>query len=73
MIEVRACAAADAPKRPGVVTRITSTDYVVQFQIRDAHTGAIILTRTSGLRLGADYSWFRGARALIRDKLLDGS
>lgn len=57
----------------GIVTRITRTDYVVSFQIRDARTGAILLTRTSDLRIGADYSWDRGARALIRDHLLDGS
>jgi hypothetical protein len=54
----------------GIVTRITRTDYVVSFQIRDAHTGAVILVRTSDLRIGADYSWDRGARALIRDHLL---
>jgi hypothetical protein len=54
----------------GIVTRITRTDYVVSFLIRDARTGAIILTRTSDLRIGADYSWDRGARALIRDHLL---
>jgi hypothetical protein len=57
----------------GIVTRITRTDYVVSFLIRDAHTGAVILARTSDLRIGADYSWDRGARALIRDHLLDGS
>ena len=57
----------------GIVTRITRTDYVVSFLIRDARTGAVILTRTSDLRIGADYSWDRGARALIRDHLLDGS
>jgi hypothetical protein len=57
----------------GIVTRITRTDYVVQFQIRDAHTGAIVLKQSSDLRIGADYSWFRGARALIRDHLLNNS
>jgi hypothetical protein len=57
----------------GIVTRITRTDYVVQFQIRDAHTGAIVLKQSSDLRIGADYSWFRGARALIRDHLLNDS
>ncbi|WP_187148651.1 DUF3280 domain-containing protein [Methylocella silvestris] len=57
----------------GIVTRITRTDYVVRFQIRDAHTGAVVLARTSDLRIGADYSWARGAAALVRDKLLEGS
>ena len=51
---------------PGVAMRITGADYVVSFLIREARTGAIILTRTSELRLRADYSWDRGARALIK-------
>jgi Protein of unknown function (DUF2380) len=54
----------------GVVTRISRTEYVVRFQIRDAHSGALILARQSGLRIGADYSWNRGAAALVRDSLL---
>jgi len=55
----------------GVMTRISRTEYVVRFQIRDAHTGALILARQSGLRIGADYSWDRGAAALVRDSLLN--
>jgi Protein of unknown function (DUF2380) len=55
----------------GVVTRISRTEYVVRFQIRDAHTGAPILARQSGLRIGADYSWNRGAAALVNDGLLN--
>jgi hypothetical protein len=73
MMEAGAREAADPPNLPGIVTRITRTDYVVQFQICGAHTGAVILKQSSDLRIGADYSWFRGARALIRDHLLDGS
>jgi hypothetical protein len=57
----------------GIVTRITRTDYVVSFQIRDAHTGAVVVAKTSDLRIGADYSRWRGGRALIRDHLLGGS
>ena len=57
----------------GVVTRITRTDYVVSFQIRDARTGAVVLAKTSDLRIGADYSWSRGTAALIRDKMLGDS
>ncbi len=55
----------------GVVTRISRTDYAVRFQIRDARTGALVLARQSDLRLGADYSWNRGAAALINDHLLN--
>jgi hypothetical protein len=54
----------------GVVRRISRTEYAVQFQIRDAHTGAMILARQSDLRIGADYSWNRGAAALINSSLL---
>ncbi len=55
----------------GVVKRITRTEYVVRFQIRDARTGDIVSAATSGLRMGADYSWSRGAVRLIKDRLLD--
>ena len=55
----------------GVVTRISRTEYVVRFQIRDARTGASIIARQSDLRIGADYSWNRGAASLINSGLLD--
>ncbi len=46
-------------------------DYVTPFPIHDAHTGAIVLIQSTDLRIGADYSWFRGARAMIRGHLLE--
>src|ERR1700730_1943773 len=55
----------------GVVTRISRTEYTVRFQIRDAHTGAPVIARQSDLRIGADYSWNRGAAALINNSLLN--
>ena len=55
----------------GVVTRISRTEYVVRFQIRDARTGTPIIARQSDLRIGADYSWNRGAASLINSGLLD--
>jgi hypothetical protein len=55
----------------GVVKRITRTEYTVRFQIRDAQTGAILSKEDSGLRMGADYSWSRGAVRLIKDRLLE--
>jgi hypothetical protein len=55
----------------GVVTRISRTEYVVRFQIRDARTGALILARQSDLRIGVDYSWNRGAASLIKSSMLD--
>ena len=54
----------------GVVNRISRTEYTVKCQIRDAHTGAILRDEDSGLRMGADYSWGRGALQLIADRVL---
>ncbi len=55
----------------GVVKRITRTEYVVRFEIRDVGTGDIVSAANSGLRMGADYSWGRGAMRLIKDRLLE--
>jgi uncharacterized protein DUF2380 len=55
----------------GVVARISRTEYVVRFQVRDARTGDLVRSRQSGVRLGADYSWSRGAVGLINDGLLN--
>jgi Protein of unknown function (DUF2380) len=55
----------------GVVKRITRTEYTVRYQIRDASTGAVLSSADSGLRMGADYSWTRGAVRLIKDQLLE--
>ena len=55
----------------GVVRRISRTEYTVRFQIRDASTGAVVADADSGLRMGADYSWSRGATRLIKDRLLE--
>lgn len=41
----------------GVVRRVSRTEYVISFQIRDARTGTVISDGDSGLRMGADYSW----------------
>jgi Protein of unknown function (DUF2380) len=54
----------------GIVTRITRTDYAVTYKIRDARTGALISVEQSDLRVGADYSWNRGAASLIKSRLL---
>jgi Protein of unknown function (DUF2380) len=54
----------------GVVRRISRTEYIVRFQIRDARTGADVADGDSGLRMGANYSWSRGAARLIKDRLL---
>ena len=55
----------------GVIRRISRTEYIVGFQLRDARTGAVLATADSGLRMGANYSWSRGATRLIRDHLVE--
>jgi hypothetical protein len=55
----------------GIVTRITRTDYAVTFRLRDAKTGSVIDVEQTDLRIGANYSWNRGAVWLIQRKLLD--
>lgn len=55
----------------GVVRRISRTEYTVRFRMRDSRTGAVVLDADSGLRMGADYSWSRGAVRLISDRLLE--
>jgi hypothetical protein len=54
----------------GIVTRISRMEYLVAYRIRDARTGAVIATEQTGLRMGADTSWTRGAASLIKDRLL---
>ena len=55
----------------GVVRRISRTEYTIRFLLREARTGAVIADADSGLRMGANYSWSRGAVRLINDRLLD--
>jgi hypothetical protein len=56
----------------GVVRRVSRTEYTISFQLRDVGTGAVIAADDSGLRMGANYSWGRGAVRLVRDRLLAG-
>jgi Protein of unknown function (DUF2380) len=54
----------------GVVTKISMTEYVVQFQVSDAREGAVVSKFTTGLRMGASDAWFRGVRWLMKNQLL---
>lgn len=77
--DCRGCEAEIALKRGadqsliGVVRRVSRTEYTIGFQVRDARTGAVIARGDSGLRMGADYSWKRGAVRLISDRLLEST
>jgi hypothetical protein len=55
----------------GVVRRVSRTEYTLGFQVRDAGTGTVLARGDSGLRLGADYSWKRGAVRLVGDRLIE--
>ncbi|SFK11155.1 DUF3280 domain-containing protein [Bradyrhizobium sp. cf659] len=55
----------------GVVRRVSRTEYTLGFQVRDARTGAVVSRGDSGLRLGADYSWKRGAVRLVSERLVE--
>jgi hypothetical protein len=55
----------------GIVSRITRTDYAVTFKLRDTRTGAPIAVEQTDLRIGANYSWNRGAAWLIKNRLLE--
>jgi Protein of unknown function (DUF2380) len=54
----------------GVVTKISMTEYTVRFQVSDARKGVVISSFTTGLRMGADYSWSRGVRWLMQNRML---
>jgi uncharacterized protein DUF2380 len=54
----------------GVVTKISMTEYTVTVQVSDARRGAAINTFTTGLRMGADYSWVRGVTWLMKNRVL---
>ncbi|GKQ50835.1 DUF3280 domain-containing protein [Bradyrhizobium sp. Ce-3] len=56
----------------GVIRRVSRTEYTVGFQVRDARSGTVVSRGDSGLRMGADYSWTRGAVHLVGDRLLEG-
>ncbi len=56
----------------GIIRRVSRTEYVVGYQLRDAKSGVLIASQDTGLRMGANYSWSRGASRLIEDRLLDG-
>lgn len=77
--KLRDCGGCDAPiarnldadqSLVGVVRRVSRTEYTIRFNVRDTRTGAVVASADSGLRMGANYSWSRGATRLISDRLL---
>lgn len=54
----------------GVVNRISTTEYTVRLHVSDARDGQIISAYSTDLRMGADYSWPRGVRWLMQNRML---
>jgi hypothetical protein len=57
----------------GVVSKISNTEYLIKLQISDARSGEVISKLTSELRMGADYSWSRGVRSVMKNDVLSRS
>ncbi len=56
----------------GVVNRISRTEYEMLIRVVDAGTGAPVAMGYTGLRMGANYSWPRGAKWLMERRVLAG-
>lgn len=54
----------------GVVTRVSRTEYTFQALVRDTRTGEIVSNDSTGLRMGANYSWPRGVKWLMKNRVL---
>jgi uncharacterized protein DUF2380 len=54
----------------GVVTKISMTEYIVTVQVSDVRNGADVKSFTTGLRIGADYSWARGVAWVMKNRVL---
>jgi hypothetical protein len=55
----------------GIVNRVSRMEYGVTFQLRDARTGKTVSVERTDLRMGANYSWDRGAAWLVKNRLLE--
>jgi hypothetical protein len=54
----------------GVFTRVSRTEYTLQILVREAQTGAVVSNASTGLRMGANYSWPRGVKWLMSNRML---
>jgi len=54
----------------GVFTRVSRTEYTLQVLVRDAGSGTVVLNTSTGLRMGANYSWPRGVKWLMDNRIL---
>ena len=76
--DCRGCEAAIASKlggklaMTGIVNRISRTEYEMLIRIVDAGTGTPVATGYTGLRMGANHSWPRGAKWLMERRVMAG-
>ena len=56
----------------GIVNRISRTEFEMLIKVVDARTGAPVATGYTGLRMGANYAWPRGAKWLMEKRVLAG-
>jgi hypothetical protein len=54
----------------GIVNRISRTEYEMLIRVVDANTGKPVALGYTGLRMGANYSWPRGAKWLMERRVL---
>jgi hypothetical protein len=54
----------------GIVNRISRTEYEMLIKVIDAGTGKPVAVGYTGLRMGANYSWPRGAKWLMERRPL---
>jgi hypothetical protein len=54
----------------GVFTRVNRTEYTLQILVRAAQSGTVLSNSFTGLRMGANYSWPRGVKWLMDNKIL---
>jgi Protein of unknown function (DUF2380) len=54
----------------GVITRVSRTEYTLLMQFFDANSGEPVARYFTGLRLGADYSWPRSVKWLLKRRIL---
>ena len=57
----------------GVVNRISRTEYTLLIRIVDARSGAVVSNSFTGLRMGANYSWPRGVKWLMDNRVLSAA
>ena len=53
----------------GIVNRVSRTEYELLIKVVDAGTGAPVALGYSGLRMGANYSWPRGAKWVMEKRI----